>query len=470
MPEKDKRAIINAHLKVKRRDGNKGEVHQQHAIFLYGECKLLSGEERGIERGIFMGRDKLALYGGKPVRDRPLPPMFPGATFIDEEEVKEASEVLKAQSLFRYYGPKFLGKTERFEKAFADYVGVKHALAVSSGTGALCAALAAVDVGPGDEVIIPGFSWIMDAMAALFLRAIPVIAEIDETLSLDPEDLERKISDKTKAVVAAHMRGFQCDMDRIRKIAAEHGVKVVEDVAQACGGSYKGRKLGSIGDVAAFSFQLNKVITAGEGGAVTTNSEDAYIKAAVFHDAPFYLRFRGEPSPGLNFRLNEVSAAILLAQLRKIDNIIARMRKRKANIVKALSGIDGIEVHKPVDPSGDVAVAVIIFLESFEKAELFARALNAENIGAWHLFNPAKRDLHVYYHWDVVLNKISFASKGCPYTCPLYGRSIEYSKDMCPKTLKILGRAINIDVSPLLTDEDEATIVEGVEKVAKAIL
>ena len=198
-----------------------------------------------------MSREKLALYGGKPVRDKPLPPMFPGATFIDAEEEKE---VLKAQSLFRYYGPKFLGKTEKFEKAFADYIGVKHALAVSSGTGALCTALVAVGVGPGDEVIIPGFSWIMDAMAVLFLRAIPVIAEIDETLSVDPEDLERKISDKTKAVIAVHMRGFQCDMNRIRKVATEHGVKVVEGVAQACGGSYKGRKLGSIGDVAAFSF------------------------------------------------------------------------------------------------------------------------------------------------------------------------------------------------------------------------
>lgn len=417
-----------------------------------------------------MGKEDLALYGGKPVRDKPLPPMFPGATFINEEEEKEALEVLRAQSLFRYYGPKFLGKTEKFEKAFAEYIGVKHALAVSSGTGALCTALAAIDVGPGDEVIIPGFSWIMDAMAVLFLRAIPVIAEIDETLSIDPEDVEKKISDKTKAIIAVHMRGFQCDMDRIRKIALEHGVKVVEDVAQACGGSYKGKKLGSIGDVAAFSFQLNKVITAGEGGAVTTNDDDAYIKAAVFHDAPFYLRFKGEPSPGLNFRINEVSSAILLAQLRKIDNIIAKMRKRKANVVKAISELDGIEVHKPVDPQGDVAVAVVVFLESSEKAELFARALNAENIGAWHLFNPAKRDLHVYYHWDAVLNKISFASKGCPYTCPLYGKRIEYSREMCPKTLKILSRAVNIDVSPLLTDEDEATIIEGIQKVANAIL
>ncbi|MEM1569806.1 MAG: DegT/DnrJ/EryC1/StrS family aminotransferase [Candidatus Bathyarchaeia archaeon] len=417
-----------------------------------------------------MGKEDLALYGGKPVRSKPLPPMFPGATFIDDEEEKEVLEVLRAQSLFRYYGPKFLGKTEKFEKAFADYIGVKHALAVSSGTGALCTALAAVGIGPGDEVIIPGFSWIMDAMAVLFLRAIPVIAEIDETLSIDTEDLEKKISDKTKAVIAVHMRGFQCDMDRIKKVASEHGIKVVEDVAQACGGSYKGRKLGSIGEVAAFSFQLNKVITAGEGGAVTTNDDDVYVRAAVFHDAPFYLRFKGEPNPGLNFRLNEVSSAILLAQLRKIDGIITKMRRRKANIVKAISELEGVEVHKPVDPQGDVAVAVVIFLESFEKAELFARALNAENIGAWHFFNPNRKDLHVYYHWDTVLDKISFASKGCPYVCPLYGKRIEYSREMCPKTLKILSRAVNIDVSPLLTDEDEATIIEGIEKVAKAIL
>jgi len=413
--------------------------------------------------------EKLAIYGGKPVRKTPLPPMFPGALFIGEEEKKELLEVLESKSLFRYYGPKLLNKTKTFEEKFSQYIGVKYTLGVTSGTAALITSLASIGVGPGDEVIVPAYCWIMDPMAVLFLRAIPIIAEIDKTLTLDPKDVENKITDRTKAIIAVHMRGFQCDMNALMKIAEKYDLALIEDVAQACGGTYKGAKLGSIGDVGAFSFQLNKVITAGEGGAVTTNDEDIYKRAAVFHDAPFYARFNIEPYPGINFRMSELTSAVLLAQLRKIDTIIERMRENKKKLLRELSKIDGIELHTPVDPEGELGLAIILFFDSFGKAKFFAKALNAENVGAWHLFDPERRDLHVYYHWDVLMRRITLTPEGCPFTCPYYGKRIRYSGDMCSKSLEILGRAVNIDVNPLLSEEDIESIVEAVEKVMNVI-
>jgi len=413
--------------------------------------------------------ERLALYGGKPVREKPLPPMFPGALFIGEEEKKEILEVIESKSLFRFYGPKLLNKTKTFEEKFSQYIGVKHALGVTSGTAALITSLASAGVGPGDEVIIPAYCWIMDPMAVMFVRAIPVIAEINKTLTLDPRDVENKITDRTKAIIAVHMRGFQCDMDALLKIAEKHDLILIEDVAQACGGMYKGAKLGSIGHLGAFSFQLNKVITAGEGGAVTTDDDDMYKRAAVFHDAPFYVRFGIDPYPGINFRMSELTSAVLLAQLQKIDKIIEKMRENKKRLLRGLSKIDGIELHTPVDPEGEVGLAVILFFDSFGKARFFAKALNAENVGAVHLFDPEKKDLHVYYHWDVLMRKLTLTHEGCPFTCPYYGKRIVYSRDMCPRSLEILGRAVNIDVNPLLSEEDIDSIIEAVEKVMSVI-
>jgi len=192
---------------------------------------------------------ELALKGGKPAKTTPNLPMFPGGMEIGEEEKKAVLEVLDHKYLFRYYGPEeFPSRVKMLEEEFAQKIETKHALAVNSCTSALITSLIAVGVGPGDEVIIPGYTFFASCAAVIAAKAIPVIAEIDESLTLDPEDLKKKITSQTKAIIPVHMRGAPCQMDKIMKIAKAHDLKVVEDTAQACGGSFEEKHLGSFGD------------------------------------------------------------------------------------------------------------------------------------------------------------------------------------------------------------------------------
>jgi len=400
-----------------------------------------------------VGREELALYGGKPVRSKPLPPMYPGAMFIDEREERAVVEVIRSKSLFRYYGPNLLRKVEEFEREFAKYLGVKYCLGVTSGTGALHVALRALGVGPGDEVIVPAYTWISTAAMVVAVGATPVVVGVDETLNLCPEDFERNITEKTKAVIPVHMRGAPAKMKEIVEIAEARGIRVLEDVAQACGGSYRGRKLGSIGDAGAFSFQLNKNITAGEGGAVTTNDEDVYRRAVACHDVAGHYRNPDYVPPllGLNFRMNEITGAILVEQLKKLDDIVARMRERKFKIRRAVEEL-GLPLRELCDEEGDTAVCVIFFLDSAKQAVEFARALTAENVGASVLYRPDKVDGHIYRYW-----------------MPIFGDKMKVDRESCERSLDLLSRAVHISVGPILTDEDVESIIEAIEKVAKAL-
>lgn len=398
----------------------------------------------------------------KPLRSELLPPTFPGAMMIGEEEKKGVMEVLDSKALFRYYGPLgSLNKTKEFEEEFAKYMGTKYALAVSSGTAALCIGLTAAGIGPGDEVIVPGYTWIASALSVVACRATPVIAEVDKSLTLDPNDFEAKITGKTKVVIPVHMRGIGCRMDEIVEIAEDHGLTVFEDNAQSCGGEYKGRKLATIGDAGMFSFQLNKIITAGEGGGLITNEKDLFEKSVMLHDVAslregpkVWWKFTSQPMMGLNFRMNEISSAILIAQLHKLDKVLSVTRRNREKIKNGISDIDGIEFRDVPDPKGDTSICLMFFLPTPEKAQRFAEALRAENIdgpgyGTHVAYIPGKHDMHVYIYWDPLLR---------------------YSEKMCPRTLALLGRSVHMDVSPLLTDDDVDSIVEGIRKVAKKIL
>jgi 8-amino-3,8-dideoxy-alpha-D-manno-octulosonate transaminase len=230
-------------------------------------------------------QDALAIEGGKPTKERPDPPMYPGGMLIGEEEEQAVLEVLRAKRLFRYYGPEpGPSKVEELEKAFAEHAGTRYALAVTSGTAALICGLQGIGVGPGDEVIVPAYTWIASPGSVVAVGAVPVVAEVDESLTLDPADVERKITPYTKAIMPVHMRGTPSRMDALMDVARRHGLKVIEDAAQADGASYKGRRLGSIGDVGCFSLQFNKILTSGEGGMVITNDEQVWKRALMFHD------------------------------------------------------------------------------------------------------------------------------------------------------------------------------------------
>src|SRR5215471_14298289 len=229
---------------------------------------------------------ELAVSGGAPVRTKPLKADFWGPQYYDEKEQQQLKDVLTSRRPFRWYGPgkEPPMKVATFEKEFAARIGTRYSLAVTSGTAALQCAMAALQIGPGDEVILPAWTWHSCYNAIVLTGALPVFAEIDESFNIDPSDLESKITPQTKAILAAHLQGNPCDMDRIMPIAQKHGIRVLEDCAQSIGASYKGRPVGCIGDIAIYSLQVNKTITAGEGGAVVTNDPALFEGASRFHD------------------------------------------------------------------------------------------------------------------------------------------------------------------------------------------
>ncbi len=422
-------------------------------------------------------RERLAVNGGAPARRNPAPPMYPGGMSIGAEEEQAVVEVIRSKRLFRYYGPHAgPSKTAEFEEAFARQMGVHYARAVNSGTAALICALVGAGVGPGDEVIVPAYTWIATATSVVMLGAIPVLAEVDESLTLDPEDVRRKITSLTRAIMPVHMRGAPAAMDALMTIAREHGLAVIEDVAQADGGSYQGKRLGSIGDLGCFSLQFNKIITTGEGGVITTNDRNAYIRSSAYHDPTSVGMGRGfsaEEAPnfaGQNYRASEFIGAVGLVQLGRLDGLLEAMRQRKQRIKAGIQGIPGLEFRHIHDAQGDASICIIMFLPTPEKAHEFGKALSAENVGTWNLYHPDHSDLHVYAHWRQILEKGAMTAANFPWAPAYYKGAMNYSKEMCPRTLDLLGRAAHIDVSPLLTDQDVQETILAIHKVAEAIL
>jgi len=396
--------------------------------------------------------EKLAIHGGEPVIKKPLPPYYPGALFINDKEEKSVIEVLRSKSLFRYYGPKPLFKVKSFEKMFAKYIGCRYGLGVTSGTAALFVSYRALGLSRNDKIIVPAYTWISTPLAAVYCDAKIVIVDIDESLNMDPEVLDEVIREDVKIIVPVHMRGAPADIESIVKIAKENDVKVVEDVAQSCGGSFKGKMLGSWGDMGCFSFQLNKNITAGEGGAVTTSSEELYRKAVAIHDVAAYYRDpkHNPPLPGLNFRMNEITAAILIEQLKKIDIILNRMRKAKKIIDEYIDKCSELIPRKIYD--GDTAVCAVFFLKNVEKARLFAKALSKEGVPASILYSPEnKYDGHIWINWKPLIEKYMIIN----------GRG--------KHTLNLLSKAIHISISSMIKEEDAELIGKAILKVYKHI-
>ena len=309
-----------------------------------------------------------------------MPAPFYGANTYNEEEISAAVRVIYNQSPFRYYGKKWTREAEQFEAEAAKYFGVKYACATNSGSGGLLLALHALDVGPGDEVIVPGFFWIAISNAILLRGAMPVIAEIDETLNLDPKDLKKKITSKTKAVVAVHMSGGQADMAAIRKVCDTRRIPILEDFSQCNGASIGRRRVGSMGDVGVTSLQLNKAITAGEGGLVVTSGKDYYTKASARSDMGYPraggisdARAKGSfITVGEGRRFNEISAAIMRVQLRKLPEITKHMAASKKRILAALE-TKACTPRKVVDPTGDLGSTLTLIFNTEKDAAKYFR-------------------------------------------------------------------------------------------------
>ena len=412
--------------------------------------------------------------------------MFPGAMRLDRNEedaaVAAVRELMRAKKLFRFYGvsPFQRSRVRQLERAFAARIGVARALAVNSGTSALVCGLTALGIGPGDEVIVPAYTWFSTASAVLAVGAVPVLAEVNESLNLDPGDVRRKLSPHTRALIPVHMRGAPAPMDEIMDLARQHGLRVLEDVAQATGGSFRGRALGSIGDAGAFSFQMSKIMTAGEGGMLTTADADVHRRAAMYHDAaacPDLGIPLEEWLPGVNLRMSELHAAVLLVQLGRVEALLADMRARKAQIkeaVRARLESRGATFRTLHDEAGDTAIALIFFLPEASRTTRVTAALADDNIPASRLYQDMKLlprdyiDLHAYSTWAPILQKRTWTADAGPWR--RHPRDIAYSAEMCPRTMDLLRRAVHIDVSPQLkssqVEQMAAGIVDAVERYA----
>ncbi|GAB4116078.1 MAG: hypothetical protein Fur005_12380 [Roseiflexaceae bacterium] len=415
----------------------------------------------------------LAINGGTPAVTRPLN-RYKGAALIGEEEKQAVLEVLESQSLFRYYGPKPLFKVAAFERDFARYVGAQHAVATSSGTAALRAGLAALGVGPGDEVIVPAVTFIASVGAIVASRARPVFAEVDDLMQIDPADLAKRLTKRTKAIMPVHLTGVAADMDPIMAFAREHGLKVIEDAAQSCGSLYGHRPVGTIGDVGCFSFQLEKNITSGEGGIMITNDDEVFRRAAIYTDQggqfwTFHAGVRdnygGQPVIGENLRMAEIPGAILGAQLAKLPPLMELIERNTGAIRDAAAAIPGLHVPT-ADPKRDRhSLGVLCYLPDAEQAGQVAEALRAEGVPAGKVYGgvPVYAARQILNQWTI--------TDGCPFNCPsFFPEPIRYEMGMCPRSEDRLARSVMISTGPFYTEEDIDDIIVGIQKVANQLI
>jgi dTDP-4-amino-4,6-dideoxygalactose transaminase len=384
--------------------------------------------------------------------------MFPGGMEVGDEELAAVTRVIRSRNLFRYYG---VGdgphEVADFEAELAEHMGATHALCVNAGSSAIICGLIGAGVGRGDEVIVPAYTWNATANAVLATGALPVLAEVDESLTLDPADVGRKLSSRTKALLPVHMRGNAADMRALVDIAESHGLALVEDACQAMGASFEGRRLGTFGDAGAFSLQFNKIITTGEGGAMITNRRDVYETAIEVHDCAGPVRQGGAPPhfPGWNFRASELTGAVARVQLGRLDDLLARMRSNHARLAAALAGLPGLTLRRSNDRDGDAGIALIAYAETPALAKEAAAALVAEGVSALHLYSPDFVDMHFYPFWRPVLDALAAAGMPAPE---------------CPRTLDFVGRAVHVDVPPQLDEQDLEEYELALRKVALGVL
>jgi dTDP-4-amino-4,6-dideoxygalactose transaminase len=385
---------------------------------------------------------------------------------------------MRSKRLYRFYGvtpTSHASRTQQLEQAFARRIGVEHALAVNSGTSALVAALVALGIGPGDEVVVPAYTWFSTVTAVLAAGAVPVVAEVDASLTIDPEDVRRKLSPHTKALLPVHMRGAPARMDALGALARERDLRVLEDVAQAAGGAYRDRPLGSIGDAGAFSFQFSKIITAGEGGMVTTGDAAVHRRAAMYHDSassPDFGISTDDLLPGLSLRMSEVHAAIVSVQLERLDAILAGLRDRKRRLKAGLERRlprHGVTFRTINDPEGDTGLALVFFLPDASKTGEVVSALADENVRASRLYKDQRDlphdyvDLHAYEAWAPLLGKRTWSADGGPWRW--HPREVDYPADACPVTMDLLRRAVHVDVNLELEEQQVEQMADAIADV-----
>ncbi len=372
----------------------------------------------------------------------------PGVELIGAEETAEVLEVLNSRFLSRYGpsdNPAFGAKVHRVETEIARLAGVRYGLGLSGGGSAgLWIALLGLGVGAGDEVIVPGFTFVASISAIVYTGATPVLAEVDQTFDLDPADVESRITPRTKAILVVHMLGGPARLTELKEVADRHGIPLLEDCAQAFGATYKGVGVGGIGAVGVYSFNEYKTITCGDGGMIVTDDEALYERCFAMHDqghAPDRLESKYAPRPflGMNFRMTELSGAVLLAQVRKLDLITSHLRANKEIVKSFLEELPEIGFRTLTDPAGDLATHLVVVLPSADLARQVAK-----DVGSITL---AESGWHVYSKMNHLLERRTVTGKGCPFDCdsPDHPHA-EYRPGMLPRTDALLERSISIGI------------------------
>lgn len=397
---------------------------------------------------------------------------MPGVEFFGAEEQKEVNDVMQTGILFRYNHDQQrqgIWKAREFEAEICKFTGAKYAHAVSSGSTAVATALAAAGIGAGDEVIVPPFTYVASVEAVLFVGGIPVFAEIDETLCLSAVGIRKALTPKTKAILMVHMCGGMADMDGIMQIVKEKNLVLVEDAGQAYGASYKGTKVGLFGKTGCYSFDFFKIATAGEGGVLVTNDEQAYKHADSYsdHGHDHIGNNRGmeqHPIIGFNYRISELHAAVGVAQARRVPEVIRLNSKNKTLFASLLADIPGVSFSKLADPDGDSATFLNILLPDTDSAKEVVRVMNEKGIAGFNYWYINM--YHFINQWDHI-KTLKSASK---LPIHLLGQSQDYKTLDLPKSQEVVGRLISFGVRCTWKEEEVRELASRVRACIEEVL
>lgn len=382
---------------------------------------------------------------------------------VGEEEIEAIARLIRNGTLFRYRDG---GECARFEARYAETLGVAHFDLAASGTLALSAALIGVGIGPGDEVLIPAHTYMATATSVLAVGAIPVLVEIDDTLTVDPIALEKAIGPQSRAVIPVHMWGTACAMDAVMDLAARRGLKVIEDACQGVGGGYEGRMMGSIGDAGAFSFNYFKNMTCGEGGGVATNDDRVAERARCAID-PCHFYWQGQedglkPFAGAGARASELMGAMLNVQLDRIDGVIDAMRENRRRLLEETRGLSNLGVRQsPMNsPDHDCAAQLIFALPDAVSATRFASATGGVVAG--------RTGRHTFVNWDQVLTQEGAHHPAMnPYTMPENaGLRRDIPDGFGQRSLDILNRSVMIPMDPDHGEAELETLAHNIRVAA----
>ena len=393
---------------------------------------------------------------------------MPGFELFDQKEIDALADVIKRKVVHRYSFQDVregIYRVAEFEEAFAKRVGTKYALGVSNGSAALYVGLKALGIGPGDEIITSAFTFIASIEAILECGAIPVLADVDESLNLDPSSVESLITDQTKAIMPVHMFGAAADMDAFKEICDLHGLYLIEDACQAIGATYKGRGCGGLGVWGAYSLDPYKVITVGEGGMLFTNDEELYKKMEYYHDHGHIHDLNidrgaeGKACLGFNFRMGELQGALGLAQLSKLDTVIEAQRINKKKILDAIGEIEGISLRDLPDREGEIASHLILILPDANAALRFKEACTEAGAGCSIL---SDNTWHYAKHWATLREGKYYSRVRCPFDCPYAEDMPLYRPIEWTQTEEILSRSVMFAIGVVMDDAK-------IEKIANAI-